>query len=295
MNFAIAPCSWGVEHAENPDYPHWSIVLDQVVAAGYSGIELGPYGFLPTDSQMLSEELTNRSIQVIAGTLYEDLTQPAALKELLEKTKSICSLLSQISKTEAEKFLVLIDNVKPARNTTAGNAKEAVRLSPGAWKQLVHHIKAISEVAEQYGIRPVIHPHAGGYIEFLDETEKLLHDVPHDELGLCLDTGHVYYAGENPIESILRFSSRLDYVHVKDIEKSVYKRALTEKMGFFDACKLGVMCPIGLGCVDYTGIFAALHHIGYKGWVTVEQERDPRLQAGVVEDLGRSLQFLQQL
>ena len=117
MNFAIAPCSWGVEHAENPDYPHWSIVLDQVVAAGYSGIELGPYGFLPTDSQMLSEELTNRSIQVIAGTLYKDLTKPAALKELLEKTKSICSLLSQISKTEAKKFLVLIDNVKPARNT----------------------------------------------------------------------------------------------------------------------------------------------------------------------------------
>jgi inosose dehydratase len=53
IRVANAPMSWGsMEHLELPaEYPY-TCVLDEINAAGYSGTELGLYGFLPSD-QML--------------------------------------------------------------------------------------------------------------------------------------------------------------------------------------------------------------------------------------------------
>nr|MCU0803379.1 myo-inositol catabolism protein [Paracoccaceae bacterium] len=44
-----APCSWGVEWADDPRNPTWQKVLGDCAAAGYKGIELGPIGFMPED------------------------------------------------------------------------------------------------------------------------------------------------------------------------------------------------------------------------------------------------------
>ena len=46
----------------------------------------------------------------------------------------------------------------------------------------MHHIRGICRKAQEYGVRPVIHPHAGGYIEFADEIEKLVKDIPYPQL-----------------------------------------------------------------------------------------------------------------
>ena len=48
-----APCSWGVEFADDPRNPPWQRVLDECRAAGYDGIELGPIGFMPEDPAVL--------------------------------------------------------------------------------------------------------------------------------------------------------------------------------------------------------------------------------------------------
>ncbi len=57
-------------------------------------------------------------------------------------------------------------------------------------------------------MRAVIHPHAGGSIEFADEIERLANDIPHDVAGLCLDTGHLYYAGMDPLDWLDRYYHR---------------------------------------------------------------------------------------
>ena len=50
------------------------------------------------------------------------------------------------------------------------------------------HIREICDHAAKFGVRVVVHPHAGGYIEFADEIEKLTEDIPYETAGLCLDT-----------------------------------------------------------------------------------------------------------
>ena len=89
----------------------------------------------------------------------------------------------------------------------------------------MEHIIALSTLAwQEYGVRAVIHPHAGGSIEVADEIERLANDIPHDVAGLCLDTGHLYYAGMDPLDWLDRYYHRLDYLHFKDVEPQVYQQ-----------------------------------------------------------------------
>jgi len=293
IEFAIAPCSWGIEDPSNSDNPSWETMLDEAGVSGFSGVELGPYGYLPTNPSLLGDVLESKRLDLIAGTIYDDLTGASNIEELSGKTKDICRLLSKVIKGKRKGYLVVIDSVKALRNNTAGHSELAQRMNPENWNLMMNNIKTISKIAsEEFGIRPVIHPHAGGYIEFKDETEKLLNDIHIDQAGLCLDTGHLYYAGDDPASSLKQLASRLDYVHFKDINPGVYRKALEEQMGFFDACKLGVMCSIGKGCLDYKSILRILDEIGYRGFVTIEQERDPRDSKGTLDDIITSYNYL---
>lgn len=157
----------------------------------------------------------------------------------------------------------------------------------------MEHIIALSTLAwQEYGVRAVIHPHAGGSIEFADEIERLANDIPHHVAGLCLDTGHLYYAGMDPLDWLDRYYHRLDYLHFKDVDPQVYQRAIHEGIDFFTACAEGVMCPLGSGAIDYPAIKDFLARRGYQGWITLEQERDPRHAAGSLQAVTESLRYL---
>jgi len=158
---------------------------------------------------------------------------------------------------------------------------------------MVENIRAIAELArDRYGVRATLHPHAGGYIEFADELERIVSDIPADLAGLCLDTGHLTYSGMDPVETLRRYWQRTDYIHFKDIDPKVFEEVMRERIRFFDACAKGVMCPIGRGSLDYGAIRALLTELGYAGYITIEQERDPRNAGGVLADLAASRDFL---
>ena len=141
----------------------------------------------------------------------------------------------------------------------------------------------------------LIHPHAGGYIEYADEIERIVSDVPQDIAGLCLDTGHCYYSGMDPAAALDKFADRLDYVHFRDIDLAIYRRAMSKRIRFFDACGLGVMCPIGRGNIDYPGIRTLLDRIGYDGFISVEQEGDPLEAAGNLTNVMASRDYLKRI
>ena len=101
------------------------------------------------------------------------------------------------------------------------------------------NVRAVCERANSYGVRPVVHPHAGGYIEFADEIEALVHDIPYETAGLCLDTGHLYYSHMDPVSYLKKYAGRLDYVHFKDVNQNVYQEVLGEHIRFFEGCGKG--------------------------------------------------------
>ena len=70
LRIGTAPDSWGVWFAEDPRQTPWDRFLDEVQAAGYHWIELGPYGYLPTDPAQLLDELAKRDLRISGGTVF---------------------------------------------------------------------------------------------------------------------------------------------------------------------------------------------------------------------------------
>jgi inosose dehydratase len=151
---------------------------------------------------------------------------------------------------------------------------------------MVQTLRRAARRAAARGIRAVVHPHAGGYVEFEDEIERLLADAP--ELGLCLDTGHALYAGIHPGALIRRHAARLQHLHLKDVAPAVLER----RLGFWDAVRAGVFCPVGDGLLDLAATRRALADAGYGGFATVEQDRRPESPGDPVADLRRSVRRL---
>lgn len=300
ITITTAPCCWGVDDVRNPDLPPWERVLDEAAAAGYGGLELGPYGYMPLDRHRMAGELARRNLFFVAGTIFDDLVSSDNRDNLLRQTRDICAFIAQLPQPQQKTgqrfptpYLTVMDWGHDERDFAAGHTDRAPRLSPPRWAGMIDNIAAIAELASsEFGMRAVIHPHAGGYVEFADEIERLVADIPAQTAGLCLDTGHTYYAGMDPAETLARYADRLDYVHFKDIDRAVFDRVMGERIRFFEACAQGVMCPIGRGVIDYRAIRSVLESIGYAGFVTVEQERDPRNAGGSLADVKASRDFL---
>ncbi|MDR6670920.1 TIM barrel protein [Rhizobium sp. 1399] len=300
ITVTTAPCCWGVDDVRNPDLPPWELVFDEVKAAGYGGMELGPYGYVPLDIDLVSSALTSRGLYIVAGTIFNDLVALQNRESLLQQTDEICSLITRLPrppKSAGQRFsapyLTVMEWGHDERDYAAGHSDRAPRLDDAAWAGMMDNIRAISDLArDKYGVRATIHPHAGGYIEFEDEIARLAADIPQDVAGFCLDTGHTWYAGMDPVETLRKYADRVDYIHFKDIDKAVFDRVMGEHIRFFEACGQGVMCPIGNGCIDYPAIRALLDELGYEGFVTVEQERDPRNAGGSLADVKLSRDYL---
>jgi inosose dehydratase len=289
-----------VDDVSNPHLPHWDRVLDEAAEAGFGGLELGPYGYMPLDAARVGAALEARGLRIVAGTIFDDLVRPRNREKLLRQVNEICALITALPRPETHRgqrfpapYLTVMDWGHDERDYAAGHPDRAPRLDPEAWDGMVANIRAIAELArDRHGVRAVIHPHAGGYIEFEDELDRVAEDVPEEVAGLCLDTGHMDYSGMDPIATLRRYATRTDYIHFKDIDDAKYIDVMGRHIRFFDACAEGVMCPIGRGRIDYSGLRELLAEIDYRGYITIEQERDPRNTGSVLADLAVSREFL---
>lgn len=300
ITVSCAPCCWGVDDLRNPHLPPWERVLDEATVSGFGGLELGPYGYMPLDVGIVGQALADRGLSIVAGTIFDDLVDPKNRSALLRQAREICALITALPPPPSHPgqrfnapYLTVMDWGHDERDYAAGHSDRAPRLDEKALGGMLENIRAISELArDEYGVRATVHPHAGGYIEFADEIERLVAEIGPEIAGLCLDTGHLAFAGMDPVDTLRRYIDRLDYIHFKDIDQKVFDVIIGEHIRFFDACAKGVMCPIGKGSIDYPTIRELLSEVGYGGYITIEQERDPRNGDTVLADLAASRKFL---
>lgn len=275
LELATGPVSWGVDFADTSDNPSWDRVLDGIVSAGYRWTELGPLGYLPAD---VADELAARGLGLTGGFVFEPIHDSRRRDAVLQTAAEVAERVAAVG----GRFLVIIDEVSPARARSAGRPDAALRLDSDARTALRTTVAQISEIARASGLRPVLHPHAGTHLEFEDEIEPLL-----DVAELCLDTGHWLYAGQDPVAAYERWSERVPYLHLKDLDGGM------ERDDFWEAVRRGVFRPLGDGCLDLPSFIGALRRCGFDGWAVVEQDgprdRDP------IADLARSRRLVEEL
>ncbi len=272
LKFANAPVSWGIMEVEGWSAPiPYSRVLDEIAAAGYAGTELGPYGYLPTDPAQLRQELARRSLTLTSAFVPLKLKEREGLAQVIEQGSVVGRLLAACGAS----FIVLADEMWPEREAVAGRAGSGgPALTAGEWRSVVDNVRRIAAACRDLGLRCVFHHHAGTYIETPSEVERLLDAVDSADLGLCLDTGHYFYGGGNPVEALRRFGQRVEYLHLKDVRPAALEQARAGKVGFLEGVRRGVFCELGAGAIDFTALRDQLQNLGYQGWAVVEQDVD---------------------
>jgi len=140
-----------------------------------------------------------------------------------------------------------------------------------------------------------MHAHAGGFIDFEPELERLLDEVDESILKICFDTGHHSYAGYDPVAFMKRHIDRISYMHFKDIDPEVKAKVVANRTDFYDACGQGIFCNLGDGDVDFPAVRQVLLDNKYEGWCTVEQDCDPLLDPDPLGDAKKNRSYLQSI
>ena len=291
INIANAPCSWGVDYADDINNPNWQNVFKQISEAGYSYCEIGPYGFLPKDLQKTQNFLNDFNLNVVGGFIFDHLHQSNKHSIIKSKIISTCSFLKKLN----GKVFVIIDHISKQRMKTSGKREISADLSVDEYKALVSFLREISSIVrEEYNLIPVLHPHAGTYIEYEDEIDRLLNDINSGYLSLCLDTAHLTYSGIDPYQAILKYNSLVKHMHFKDIKLDILNNIHDKNIDFDTAVSNGVFSPLGSGMIDFNKIYKNLYEINYDGFATIEQDIDPTLGLSAIEYAKRSLEHLNQ-
>ena len=295
FKFASAPNSWGVLDYPSPSWEQsYQTMLDEMVSAGYTGTELGPYGFLPTDPKVLEPELARRKLKLLGSFVPVVLSDPASTKTVVEQIRVVGGLLAALGAP----FLVLADAQSDARDRIAGRVPRdgSQGLSPDQWKQVAKVVAEAAQVAEEFGLDLVFHPHTSTYVETPEETEQFFDVTSGSKVGLCLDTGHCAFSGGDPAVAAEKFRQVLKFIHIKDVDAGVMAEVRRSQMNFEQAIAANAFTIIGQGSIDFPAFFAVLDKIDYSGWMVVEQ--DVTYGATLVppvESVAASLRYLQEV
>jgi inosose dehydratase len=271
FQFASAPDSWGVLDYPGPSWEQsYEKMLDEMAGAGYTGAELGPYGFFPTDAKILQPQLEKRKLKLLASFVPVKMTDSAASKAVMERIRKVGNLLAALKAP----FLVMADDQSAERNAFSGRAydKECPTLSAEQWKHVGKIVADAEKVANEFGLDLVFHPHVATYVETPEECERFYDATSHTNVGLCLDTGHCVYGYGDSVKEAEKYKSKLRFVHIKDCNVKVLEEARRNKWTFEEAIEHKVFTIIGKGDIDFPAFFRTLVKNNYSGWMVVEQD-----------------------
>jgi inosose dehydratase len=290
VTLANSPDSWGVWFPSEPRQVPWQRYLDEVAQAGYTGTELGPYGYLPTNPAQLRAALDSRGLQLTAGFVMLPLENPTTYATVERQTLRVAELVA----SAGAGFLVVIDG--EYRDLASGVTVAPASLDDESWKRLVEATNQLGRaVQSRFGLRLVFHPHADTHVEYEAQAERLVGDTDPSHVSICLDLGHFEYRGGDAVRFFQRHSERIPYFHFKSVDREIRARVDAESLPLNEAVKLGVFCEPDVGTIDYASFARSLDAVSFDGWATVEQDRDPSTFEEALPAARRTLRYFQTL
>ncbi|MGX6747704.1 sugar phosphate isomerase/epimerase family protein [Streptomyces xantholiticus] len=266
-----APDSWGVWFPDDPRQVPWHRFLDEVAHAGYEWIELGPYGYLPTDPVRLAEETSRRGLKVSAGTVFTGLHHGPAM---WDETWAHVSDIAALTQAMGASHLVVIPSFW--RDDKTGRVLEDRTLTREQWRHLTEQTELLGhEVRERYGLEIVVHPHADTHIDTEENVTRFLDATDPDRVSLCLDTGHYAYCGGDSVKLIETYGERIGYLHLKQVDPEILAQVVADEVPFGPAVGRGVMCEPPAGVPALEPVLTAAQSLGVDLFAIVEQDMYP--------------------
>jgi len=170
------------------------------------------------------------------------------------------------------------------------------RLSGEAWRRLTEALVAAERIAAARNLGLAFHPHIGTAIESWDDVERLLDTT---DVNICLDTGHLFLGGTDPVLLAKQAGPRVTHVHLKDVDLEVASKFISGHITYGQAVRAALYLPLGQGGLDIEAVFSRLQEAGYQGWFVLEQDTaltaDPEPSRGPIEAARQSLEYFRRI
>src|SRR5437899_7463096 len=172
-----APCSWGTLEFEGAkgEQIGFSRMLDELVETGYTGTELGDWGYMPTEPAALQGELGRRGLTMLGAFVPVALKNARAHDAGIATAVRTARLLAAVASTP-KPYLVLADanGTNPERTRLAGRIPASAGLSAAEWAVFAAGANRVSQaVLDETGLRTVFHHPCAGYVETPEEIATL--------------------------------------------------------------------------------------------------------------------------
>jgi inosose dehydratase len=258
LRIAGAPISWGV--CEVPGWGHQlspARVLTEMRDAGLTATELGPDGFLPTDTAELTAMLAGYGLSCVGGfvpVLLHDAGHDP-MDELAGPLESLVAAGAEV--------------VVLAAATGSDGYDSRPVLDDDQWTTVFANLDRLGQVVAARGLTATLHPHVGTMVETRAEVDRVL---AGSSIPLCLDTGHLLIGGTDPLELTMQVPGRIKHAHLKDVNVELAAKVQSGELTYTEAVAAGMYVPLGAGDVDIAGIVKTLQDNGYDGWYVMEQD-----------------------
>lgn len=278
VRLANAPVSYGVFEmtADGGSLPPSDALLAAVAQAGYRGVDLGPIGYLGGATE-IKANLGRHGLELVGGWVDLHLSSPVLSDQDRVKLEQALEIFSDAAGAEPvwRPKPTLADSGDLRRRGGFGQAsrRRDLELDDDHWRCLAANVRLAAQICRDHGLEPTFHHHLGTYVESPREIERFLEVT---DVSLCLDTGHLFLGGGDPIQAWKDWRIRINHIHVKDARRDVLEKAISEGASMDEAWRRGIFCRLGEGDVDLDGFIAAVSASDYAGWVVVEQDVIPQ-------------------
>ena len=268
VRIGINPLTW-----TNDDMPELGAAttletcLAEAKQAGYAGIELG--NKFPRRAAELSPILARHGLALVSGWYSSRLLERSVVEE-----KKSCEDHVALLEAMGCPVMVYADVSGCVHGDRQTPLSQRPILADGRWEAFGRNLTEMGRYLKGRGLALAYHHHMGTVVETEADIDRLM-AVTGPEVGLLLDTGHLTYAGGDPVAAVRRHGKRIVHVHCKDIRPHVLRAARAKDESFLDSVLEGVFTVPGDGCIDYQAVLGGLRKAGYSGWLVVEAEQDP--------------------
>lgn len=270
VKLAIAPIGW-----TNDDMPDlgaentFEQCVSEMALAGFTGCEIG--NKFPQDPAKLKHKLDVRGLQV-CNAWFSTLLTSQPYQDTID---------AYIHHRDKLHFLgAKVIGASEQGNSIQGKVDVPILenkpvYSEAEWETLAKGFNEMGKLAREKGMFFTIHHHMGTGVQTSEEIDRIMEMTDPELVFLLFDSGHLSFAGIDPVPVLQKYVHRTRHVHLKDMRTAVYEKAKAQKMSFLDAVRAGVFTVPGDGDVDFKPIFDILEEANYEGWVVVEAEQDP--------------------
>jgi inosose dehydratase len=267
VRIGINPLTW-----TNDDLPELGeknsleTCLNEAKQAGYEGVELGRK--FPRDAAVLGPILEDHKLDLVSGWYSARLLERSVDDEV-KAMQAHATLLKSLG----AKVMVFCEVSRCVHGDRKVPLSKRPKLAEKEWKQFSERLDQVADHLQMQGLKMAYHHHMGTVIQSEDEVDRMMDST--SKVGLLLDSGHLTFAGGDPLRALKRHAKRIVHVHCKDIRKEKLAQARKQDMSFLEAVLGDVFAVPGDGSIDFAPLLEGLAKAAYHGWLVVEADQDP--------------------